>query len=321
MQEERLFIGVDVSKAELVISTHGELRARSVVNDACGIGQWLCQLPPGSLIAMESTGRYHALLALLANQAGMQVYVLNARDVHFYAQALGTRAKTDGVDSRLIARYLAQHHEQLHQWQPASALQQRLQELLTRRAQLARQRSAMRQTVCGVNTSDLDASGLEQAFEDLFDAMDAKVQQLIASDEQLAAGCQRLRTIPGIGPQTSALLATLLSRLDFANADALVAYCGLDPRPNDSGTRHGQRRLSKRGPALLRRQIYLAGFAASRSNALKALYQALRAKGFAATQAFIVLGRKLLRAAFAIWKGTQSFDPTRLLPQNSLQKP
>jgi hypothetical protein len=46
---------------------------------------------------------------------------------------------------------------------------------------------------------------------------------------------------------------------------------------------------------VLRRQVYLAGFAASRSNALKPLYLALRAKGFASTQAFIILGRKLLR--------------------------
>ena len=48
---------------------------------------------------MESTGRYHALLAHLASQAGLKVYVLNARDVHYYAKALGTRAKTDGVDA------------------------------------------------------------------------------------------------------------------------------------------------------------------------------------------------------------------------------
>jgi len=31
---------------------------------------------------MESTGRYHQLLAQMAIHAGMHVYVLNARDVH-----------------------------------------------------------------------------------------------------------------------------------------------------------------------------------------------------------------------------------------------
>jgi transposase len=116
------------------------------------------------------------------------------------------------------------------------------------------------------------------------------------------------------------LLATLLSRFDFANADALVAYSGLDPRPNDSGTKRGRRRLSKKGPPLLRRQMYLAGFAASHSKALKPLYQSIRAKGFATTAALMILGRKLLRVAFAIWKGNEVFDPARLIPKNDLQK-
>ena len=320
MQEPALFIGVDVSKAELVISQGPEHRPRSVRTDAACIANWLAEVPPGALIAMESTGRYHGLLAHLASQADLKVYVLNARDVYFYARALGTRAKTDGVDAGVIARYLAEHHEHLHPWQPASSVQQRLQDLLTRRAQLATQRSALKQIVSGVDVRDIDASGVYEALDALLGAMDEKVQELIASDARLHSGCQRLRTIIGIGAQTSALLATLFSRFEFANADALVAYCGLDPRPNDSGTKHGRRRLSKKGPSLLRRQIYLVGFSASHSKALRPLYEAIRAKGFATTQAFIILGRKLLRVAFAVWKGTESFDPQRLLPKNDLQK-
>jgi transposase len=320
MQEATVFIGVDVSKAELVISLGPEHRPRSVANDAASIADWLREVPPHALIAMESTGRYHGLLAHLASQAGLKVFVLNARDVYFYAQALGTRAKTDGVDARVIARYLAEHHGHLHPWQPRSRVQQRLQDLLTRRAQLATQRSTVKQIVTGVDASDIDTSDLQRAFDALLKAMDSKMQELVASDARLSAGCQRLLTITGVGPQTSVLLATLFSRFDFGNADALVAYCGLDPRPNDSGTRHGRRRLSKRGPALLRRQIYLVGLAASHSKALKPLYEAIRAKGFATTAAFIILGRKLLRVAFAVWKGVESFDAQRLLPKNDLQK-
>lgn len=315
MQAVTLFIGVDVSKAELVIATRSQQRTVHVANDAVSIGRWLRQVPSHALIAMESTGRYHGLLAHLASQAGLQVYVLNARDVFFYARALGTRAKTDGVDAGVIARYLAEHHAHLHPWQTGRLLQQRLQQLLTRRAQLATARAALRQIVSGAD--DIDARALGDAFNDLLQAIDLKVQQLIASDVQLAAGCQRLRTITGIGPQGAALLATLLSRFEFANADALVAYSGLDPRPNDSGTKRGSRRLSKKGPPLLRRQMYLAGLAASSSKALKPLYRALRARGFATTEAFVILGRKLLRVAFAVWKGASPFDPIRLMPQTT----
>jgi transposase len=320
MQEptlSKLCIGVDVAKAELVISLGTEHRPSSIANDEVGITTWLRELPTGALIAMESTGRYHGLLAHLASQAGFTVYVLNARDVYFYARALGTRGKTDGVDAAVIARYLTEHHARLHPWQTASGVQQQLQELLTRRAQVVVQRSALRQIFTGVDIQDLAMESLQKGFDALLQSMDHKVQALIASDTQMAQGCQRLCSITGIGPQTSALLATLLSRFDFANADALVAYCGLDPRPNDSGTKRGRRRLSKKGPPLLRRQMYLAGFAASHSKALKPLYQSIRAKGFASTEAFLILGRKLLRVAFALWNGTETFDPVRLSPKTT----
>ena len=55
-----------------------------------------------------------------------KAFVLNARDV-FYARALGTRAKTDGVDAGVIARYLAEHHDQLHPLATGKPLQQRFQ--------------------------------------------------------------------------------------------------------------------------------------------------------------------------------------------------
>ena len=315
MQEPTLCIGVDVSKAELVIAMGPERRPCSVANDAASIANWLKDIPADALIAMESTGRYHGLLAHLASQAGLKVYVLNARDVFFYARALGTRAKTDGVDAGVIARYLVEHHKKLHPWRLASPLQQRLHELLTRRAQVTTHRSSLRQVFTGIDTEGIDTSALQAAFKALLQSIDDKVQVLIASDTQMAQGCERLCTITGIGPQTSALLATLLSRFDFANADALVAYSGLDPRPNDSGAKRGRRRLSKKGPPLLRRQMYLAGFAASHSIALKPLYQSIRAKGFATTEALVILGRKLLRVAFAVWKGSEVFDPARLVPK------
>jgi len=314
MQALPLCIGVDVSKAELVVAAAGQ-RPHSVPNEAASIRQWLCTVPAHALIAMESTGRYHGLLAGLASQMGLKVYVLNARDVFFYARGLGTRAKTDGVDATIIERYLSEHHGQLHAWQPADSTQRHLQELLTRRAQVAKHRSALCQVFKATELQDIDTSALLGAFDALLRSIDAQVKRLIASDTQLSPGYQRLCTITGIGAQTGALLTTLLSRIPFANSDALVAYSGLDPRPNDSGTKRGRRRLSKKGPALLRRQMYLAGLAASHSKTLGPLYRAIRGKGFTSTEAIVILGRKLLRVAFALWKGGEKFDAARLVPQ------
>lgn len=217
---------------------------------------------------MESTGRYHLLLAQLALQAGLMVYVLNARDVYFYAKALSARAKSDALDCVVIRRYVQEHFQSLYPWQPGTKVQQQLHALLTRRAQVSAHQAAIEQTLKDTPLPEDQLTQLMQSFKNLIAAMDRQVIDLIAKVEVMQQGCVRLQTITGIGPQTGALLTELLSRLHFANSDALVAYSGLDPRANDSGTKKGRRRLSKRGPALLRRQMYLAAFAASHSKAL-----------------------------------------------------
>lgn len=317
MQVPILFIGVDVGAAQLLVAPGPDAPTRTVPNTAPAISAWLQELPPGACVAMESTGRYHGLLAQLAYARGLQVYVLNARDVFFYARSLGVRGKTDRVDAQLIARYLVQHRDRLHHWEPGNEVQQQLHLLCLRRASLAHQCASLRQTVTDLKLPGNELEALGRAFKALLQAIDRQMQHLVVQDPELAERCARLRTIIGIGPQGSVVLGTLLSRMRFANADALVAFCGLDPRPNDSGARHGRRRLTKRGPPLLRRLAYLAGMTASHSKALKPLYEAIRARGFATTEACLILGRKLLRVAFALWNSGEPFDPRRLSLPNA----
>lgn len=318
MQPTALVVGVDVAKDTLVSVFLGRPGApRSFANTRSAVAAWLSELPAGSVVAMEATGALHRLLAQMAYAAGMQVYVLNARDVYFYAKALSGRAKTDRLDAAVIASYAAEHRARLHPWRPAAGVEQQLHELLQRRACITRLRVSMRQTLGDAASLQTACRQLDDSFECFFEQLDAQLQALVASDAELDRNIARLRTITGFGPQASVAVGALLKHIDFANADALVAYCGLDPRPCDSGKHRGQRRLSKRGPAWLRRQMYLVAFAASHSKALKPLYEAIKARGFAPTQALVILARKLLRVAFAIWKGHATFDASRLQPHSA----
>jgi len=309
--QQALVIGVDVAKLSLVSVVHGQCGAvQALANNSNAIAAWLAKLPQGSVVAMEATGAHHRLLAQMAHEAGMRVYVLNARDVYFYAKALSGRAKTDRLDAAVIARYAAEHQAQLHAWRPAAGVEQQLHELLQRRACVTRQLVSLRQTLSDVASLQAARRRLEDEFQRFFEELDLQLQALVACDANLACGIAQLRTITGFGPQASVALGALLNRIDFANADALVAYSGLDPRPCDSGQHRGQRRLSKRGPAWLRRQMYLVAFAASHSKVLKPLYQSIKTRGFAPTQALVILARKLLRVAWAVWRSGKPFDPS-----------
>ena len=92
----------------------------------------------------------------------------------------------------------------------------------------------------------------------------------------------------------------------------MVAFTGLDPRPNDSGKKMGQRRLSKRGWPEIRRLLFAAAMSAARTKTWSGLYEAQRKKGLSTTAALIVLARKLLRVAFALFKQKSCFDGSRM---------
>jgi transposase len=307
MQFDRKIYGADVSKDELVV---GGLdgAVQHLPNEAAAIKAWLDQLPSGSIVAMESTGIYHQLLARLAHRAGMHVYVLNAQAMYFYAKGLGTRAKTDRVDCGVITRYVAEHHEKLREWQPCAARYTDIDQMIRRRVVVVTKRDAVRQALRGCKGLSTELRALEEAFNRCVRAIDKKLQALVKADSELASSQRLIATVVGFGPLGSALLATLLARVPLANADALVAFSGIDPTPVDSGRRRGTRRISKHGAAYLRRQWYLAGFTAAHTKALKPMYEALRARGLATTEAILILGRKLLRAAYAVWKTGQPFD-------------
>jgi transposase len=311
MQDEAVIYGVDVSKAELVVATHPRTVQRVVANQATAIKAWLRTLAKSSCIAVESTGRYPATLVRLAQAAGMTVYVLNARDVYFYAKALGVRGKTDASDAQVIARYLGEHKARLHEYCAGTPQQQRLVELLRRRAQLQRHLDALNQCLKDVSGMGRQRLSLQRQQAKILAEVDAKIQQLIEQDSAARPRYERLQTITGIGPQTAALLTAVLGRVPFDNINAVVAFSGLDPRPADSGTKHGRRRLTKRGPALMRKLLWMAAFSAGHSKLFRPLYDSLLQRGLSPTEATVILARKLLRIAWAVWRTGQPFDPTK----------
>lgn len=145
--------------------------------------------------------------------------------------------------------------------------------------------------------------------------MDCQIQALIEQDAAAWKHYRRLLSITGIGAQTAALLTAVLGRVPFGNVDAVVAFSGLAPRPADSGTKHGRRRLTKRGPAVMRKLLWLAAFSAGHSKLFKPWYDSLIQRGLSSTEATVLLARKLLRIAWAVWRTGQPFDPHKAVPK------
>jgi transposase len=307
-QQATEFVGVDVASAHLDVAVHGQPTVRRFANTAQGIVQLLRALPAASVLGLESTGRYHAPLALAAHAAGLRVHVLNPLDARRYAQSVGQRGKTDRMDALVLARYVCHEHAHLRQWQPPTDCQAALHELLAHRATLVRQRSAL--TQAGSHNKALASldepvlAALKQAIKHIDGQIETTLQADLASQQAF----ERITSVPGLGLVCGSLLVMLFGRLQERSADAVIAFTGLDPRPNDSGKKTGQRRLSKRGWPEIRRLMYAAAMSAARTKTWRGFYQAQRGKGLSTTAALVVLARKLLRVAFSLFKKQVQFD-------------
>lgn len=306
------FIGVDVSQAALDIAIAGDERVCTIANTPAGIRSWLASLAEGCHIAVESTGKLHRALVRAAIAKGHQLYVLNPRDLSHYAACLGRRAKTDRLDALLIARFLQCEYQHLHPHRLPSELQSQLDELIKRRHKVVVARQAMRQSLTSLDYKLRTRTRLLKAHDALIEEIDVHLQALVAKDASLADCAKRLRTVVGFGPLLGASMAHMITRLPFKNADAFIAYIGLDPRARDSGKLRGRRYLSKRGPAEMRRLLFTAAMSAANSKLWRPIYQYYLNRGFCTTAALIVLARKLALIAFSLVRQGGVFEPQRV---------
>ena len=305
---QAIFIGVDVSRDTLDIACWPSKDVMTIANSRREIHQWLKTVASQACLAMESTGAYHQALAELARQAGLRVYVLNPRQVWHAARGEGRRSKTDRVDAQVIAKFLHDQIQRLHEWCPGTSLQAEVESLQRRRHCIERHCTAMRMSMSQLCGLDADIERFEKAARALQQAIDVRVQLLVELDQDMAHKSERLRTVPAIGPVGAATLAALFARVPFARSDSVVAFAGVDVRASDSGTYRGRRHLTKQGPAYLRRQIWLIGFAAYHMKIYATLREALAARGLAFTEIAMILGRRILRIAWAVWRTDQPFN-------------
>lgn len=301
-------VGVDVAKNELVIY-QAELDLLEVIaNTKAAIKKWLKALPGTVAIAIEATNTYHLEFADLAHEAGCVIYMVGGYELCHYRKSVKVRAKTDALDAQLLARYLRKEVEDLRPWTPPSPLYRRLTSFFRRRAALVQARIALAQSFA--NEPLLKAAFAAQVKS--MQKLEILIEKAI-NDQLKEAGLMgqlnRCLKVEGIGFLTGARLLTAFQRGEFNNANAFIAFLGMDLRVSKSGQKDGRRSLTKRGDSEARRLLHNAAMSARRTKAWKGFYEAQRARGFSTTEALVMLARKLARIVFALLKGQSEYQP------------
>jgi len=318
------YLGVDVAKAkldcELLDTASRKRKSKTVANSLEGVAALLKSLQTWGIdpmqlhVIMEPTASYHELAALALADAGCSVCLVNPARLRRYAQALGVRGKSDAADSALLARYGAA--ERPAAWQPPSPSVRALRALLARRDAVAEDLQRERNRAEKTEATDAPAAVAKSlrkgiAFlEKQVEALQHEISQQIDDDPDLKDKRDLLLTIPGVGDRVSEHMTALLAGRSFDTAEQVAAYLGLVPIEWQSGSSiRGKPRLSKAGPAHLRKLLYLPAVVATQHNPhIRALYLRLLAKGKSKMAAIGAAMRKLAHLCFGVAHSGKPYD-------------
>jgi transposase len=144
--------------------------------------------------------------------------------------------------------------------------------------------------------------GLLEQAEDRLDALARQDQDV-----------QRLETIPGVGTRTAEVIVTHLHQPErFDSGKQVSAYAGLVPRQFQSGETDHRGRITRRGPALLRKLLVECAWVMLRYNPwAKAVYLRLAQGKARKKQAIVAVARKLLVRCWAMLRDKQAWQPPK----------
>ena len=300
-------IGIDVSRDWLDIYVLPDGSRRRLPNTPEGHDEIIQMAQAcGALVCFEATGGQEWRLWAALDAAGIATRQVPPAQVKAFAASRGTRAKTDRIDAELIARFMAFRpeagrtlpHEKLRLLR---ALVTKRRQLVEMRKRLLMQIGAHEKLATAALFTHMDDE-LKALLDRQIDELEARIEKEIAAQEALAETASVLRSIPGIGPTTTAMLIAEMPELGQISAGQAAALVGLAPIAHDSGASRGKRAIAG-GRHALRHVLFQAALVASTHNqTLKAFAERLRAKGKPHKVVIVAVARKLIVIANALCK-------------------
>ncbi len=262
-------------------------------------------------VALEATGGFETVVAATLAAAGLPVVVVNPAQVRAFGRALGQRAKTDPIDARLIAAFVAATRPAIRPLPDEATT--RLADLVARRRQIIAMMVAERQRL-----KRFAERRLQRSIARLLDALQRELSELDSEIDSDVRGSPAWRenedlltSVPGIGPTIARTMIAELPEIGRLDRRQIAALAGLAPWTRQSGQWKGRSFIGG-GRACVRAALHMGAVTASRHNpALKAFYERLVAAGKPKMLALVAVARKLLTILNAIIRDRTPWQPVR----------
>lgn len=151
----------------------------------------------------------------------------------------------------------------------------------------------------------------------MIDHLNKQIGEADQELETLAKGdptCQRLMTVPGVGPVTAIRFLAAIDEVGrFPDAHAVQSYIGLTPGENSSSDRKRNTSITKAGSRQLRWVLVQAAWCAQRARPKDPMVvwarriAERRGKGIGT----VALARKLVGILYALWSNGTSYEASR----------
>lgn len=305
-KQEKVYIGIDVSKSVLDIYILPIGKYMQFKNEPSEIKKLIKKLALFSeaLIVMESTGGYEKTLAYACCKAGLNVSIVNPRQIRDFAKASSILAKTDRIDAKVIALFGLKMEPKANVVYNEEHNQ--LSENASRRKQLV--------DMITMEKNRLDKASKEQkksigriikALEKELEIINKGQEELINNSKEFSEKKDILISVKGIGAVTATNLIAELPELGELNSKEIASLAGVAPFNRDSGTLKGKRTIWG-GRASVRNALYMPTLVATKHNPkIKEFYDRLLSNGKSKMTALIACMRKLLIIMNAMVKKSQ----------------
>lgn len=306
---ELIFVGIDVSKDTLEVALDDKSKTQCLGNDAKGVKALIARLQAlgdrVALVLLEATGGLERNAAVALCAAGFAVMVVNPRQAHDFAKALGYLSKTDSTDARALSHFARTLHSSERRerllYKLPTPEQAALSALVTRRAQLIGIRVAEGNRLASAHASQ------RKSIQALIKVLNRQIGQIDDDVDRRLKGHFKdklalLKGLKGVGAGTQAMLMAELPELGSLDQREIAKLVGVAPLNCDSGKFKGKR-TTWGGRANVRSALYMAVLSASRFEpTIKAFYDRLIAAGKLPKVALVACMHKLLTIINAVIK-------------------
>lgn len=300
-------LGIDVSKDTVSLFDSATERTYTIANTPRALTAALKPFAGSMLAVCETTGGYEDKLLAALHKLGVPAHRADGARVKAFIRSFGNLAKTDAIDAAWLARYGRERGDTLVRWEPPTPNQSKIEALVARRLDLVEIRTKESNRLAAPRSKPI-AADLKSHIRELdrrIEAIEARIDALIASCKVMELRTKVLRSIPGVGRVLAPLLLAMMPELGILSRRQVASLAGCAPHPNDSGKANGYR-ATRGGRRQLRPALFIAAMAATRGkNPVADAYRALLKNGKPKRLALVATMRRIVTIANARLRDVQ----------------